>query len=214
MKRFALGMVLMGALAAAAGAGPLLQADVQSYAPDGANRIKIEFPVGKFTLEGDDGRTIRVQLRIDCKDADADECQAAARRIRLDHSSSGGMFRLEFSGVGKNWSRRHTTVEAHVLVPRALAAELNMGVGSANVTGMRRDIDVELGVGELNVRAARADTRRVDAEAGVGGASIDARAGDVRERGFIGHTARWTDGPGNAVIRAQVGVGQSSVSLR
>ena len=214
MRRLALGMALLGAFAAPACASQLLQADVQSYAPGGASRIKIEFPVGTFALEGDDGQTIRVQVWIDCKDAESDECREAARRIRLDHSSSGGVFRLEFSGVNKNWSRHHTTVEAHVLVPRAFAAELNMGVGSASVSGMRRDLDLELGVGELSVRMARADTRRADAEAGVGEARIDTRAGDVRERGFIGHSARWSDGPGSAVIRAHVGVGKAAVSLR
>ena len=191
-----------------------LQAEPRTYELEGANRIKIEFPAGKFTLEGDDGLTVRVQVRVDCKDTEYADCQNEARRIRIDHSSQGGVFRLEFSGAKKNWSNRHITVEAHVLVPRALAAELNMGVGSVSVMGLRRDLDVELGVGELKVRAAQADIRRVDVESGVGDASIDTHAGRVHERGFIGHTARWNEGSGNSVVRAHVGVGEATVSLR
>lgn len=114
-------------------------------------------------------------MRVDCKDTEYADCQNEARRIRIDHTSQGGVFRLEFSGAKKNWSNRHITVEAHVLVPRALAAELNMGVGSASVIGLRRDLDVELGVGELKVRAAQADIRRVDAESGVGEATVSLR---------------------------------------
>lgn len=214
MKRLALTLALATAFAAPAFADQYLQADPRTYELEGAHRIKIEFPVGKFTLEGDDGQTVRVQVRVDCKDTEYGDCQDEARRIRIDHATEGGVFRLEFSGVKKNWSNRHITVEAHVLVPRALAAELNMGVGSASVLGLRRDLDLELGVGELKVHASQNDIRRVDAESGVGDASIDTHDGRVHERGFIGHAAHWNEGSGNSVVRAHVGVGEASVSLR
>jgi len=218
MQRLALSLCL--ALAAAlAVAGPVraqdyLQADPKTFDLEGARRIRIEFPVGSFTLEGDDGQTVRVLVRVSCKGTEFADCRAEARRIRIDHSVGGGAFRLEFSGVHKDWSGHHVTVEARVLVPRQLAAELNMGVGKAEVTGMHRDLDIEMGVGELSVRGEESKYRDVEAESGVGDASIETRRGRVRERGFIGHSARWNDGGGTSFIRAHVGVGQATVDLR
>jgi len=214
MKRTCLALALLVTLSAPARAGDYLQADPKTFDLDGAKRIRIEFPIGKFTLEGDDGQTVRVQVRVDCKDEDYEDCKDEARRIRVDHSAGGGQFRLEFSGIRRDWSGHHVSVEAHVLVPRSIAAEVNMGVGKADVIGMRRDLDLELGVGEMSVRAQQADFRNVEAEAGVGDAAIETREGRVRERGFIGHSARWSDGGGANSIRVHVGVGQATVDLR
>ena len=214
MKRASLAVALAALLAAPAWARDVLQADPRIYAVEGASRIRIEFPVGTLTLEGDDGQTIRVQVRVDCKGIDTEDCRDDARRIRIDHGTSGNVFRLEFSGIRKNWSGHHVSVEVHILVPRALAAELNMGVGKAQVSGLERDLDVELGVGELSVRGVQAHYRDVEAESGVGDASIETRGGRIRERGFIGHSAHWGEGVGTSLIRAHVGVGEATVDLR
>ena len=214
MKRLYFVLAMTAVLAPAAHADAYLQAEPRTFELEGAKRVRVEFPIGKFTLEGDDGPTIRVQVRVDCKDSGYEDCKANARRIRIDHSVNGNVFRLEFSGISKNWSGSHMTVEAHVLVPRSLAAELNMGVGKADVAGIERDLDLELGVGELAVRGSQAHFRDVEAESGVGDATIETRLGRVRERGFIGHSARWSEGGGTSFIRAHVGVGQASVDLR
>ncbi len=214
MKRACLAIVLATALAGPVRADDYLEAEPKTFDLEGAKRIRIEFPVGRMTVEGDDGRTVRVQVRVDCKNTDEDDCRHEARRVRVDHSVAGSLFRLDFSGVRKDWSGHHITVVAHVLVPRSIAAELNMGVGKADVTGMRRDLDLELGVGEMTVRAEQASYRDVEAEAGVGDAVIETRQGHVRERGFIGHTARWNDGTGSSFVRVHVGVGQATVELR
>src|SRR5437773_1845322 len=182
MKRACLAAALAVTLAAPVRADDYLEAEPKTFDLEGAKRIRIEFPIGRFTLEGDDGQTVRVQVRVDCRNTDYSDCKAEARRIRVDHSVASGKFRLDFSGVHKDWAGHHVSVEAHVLVPRSIAAELNMGVGRADVIGLRRDLDLELGVGELSVRAQQADFRDVEAEAGVGDAAIETRQGHVHER--------------------------------
>lgn len=214
MKRLCTGLALAMLFATAARADDYLQAEPRAFDLEGARHIRIEFPIGKFTLEGDDGQNVRVQVRIDCKDTDYDDCKDEARRVRIDHTTSGSVFRLEFSGVHKDWAGRHITVEAHVLVPHALAASLNMGVGKCDVTGMTRDLELEMGVGELHVRGEQTDYRDAEAESGVGDASIDTRDGRIRERGFIGHEAHWSEGRGAGSIRAHVGVGEANIDLR
>src|SRR5262245_19947643 len=119
-------LALAAALVSPAAAESYLQAEPKTFEVEGAKRIRTEFPIGAVKLEGDDGSTVRVQVRIDCKNEDYEDCKDAARRVRIDHSVTGDQFRLEFSGIHKDWSGRHVTVHAHVLVPRTLAADLNM----------------------------------------------------------------------------------------
>jgi len=207
-------LVVTVALASPAFAEPYLQAEPQHFELQGARRIRIEYPVGRMTLEGDDGTTVRVLVRVDCKDEDEDDCHDDARRIRIDHDVRGDTFVLEFTGIRKNSAGRHATVETHVLAPRALALTMNMGVGDADVDGFSGDLDLELGVGKLDVRAREADYRDAEAESGVGDASIETRSGHVRERGFISHSAHWSDGRGASFVRAHVGVGEANVELR
>ena len=214
MKRVRLAILFAALLATPVRADDYLQAEPKTFDLEGARRIKVEYPVGKFTLEGDDGQTIRVQVRVECKGNDFEGCKTSARRIRIDHTVSGNLFKLEFSGLRKELSGKNITVEAHVLVPRTLAAELNMGVGKAEVSGLEGDLSLELGVGELSARGLQARYRDVEAEAGVGDAWIETREGRVRDRGFIGHSVRWNGGKGASFIRAHVGVGQATVDLR
>jgi hypothetical protein len=214
MKRTLAVLALMTLAAPAARAGDYLQSEPQEFALGGAQRLSLEFPVGELQLEGDDGSTVRVLVRIDCKSLDRDDCEREARRIRVDHEVTGRTFRLEFTGIRKNAPGQHVTAEARILVPRALAAQAHMGVGKATITGLTRDVDVELGVGELFVRGAESDFRDAEAEAGVGDVSLQTRSGHVADRGFIGHRANWSEGRGESSVHARVGVGHASVSLR
>ncbi len=86
----ALALALAGTLAAPVRADDYLQAEPKTFDPGGAKRLHLEFPVGKLTLEGDDGSTIRIQVRVDCKGMGYDDCKDEARRLRIDHTSSDG----------------------------------------------------------------------------------------------------------------------------
>jgi len=214
MNRFVAALCAVALVAPVARAGNYLQSDPQEFALEGAQRLSLEFPVGELRLEGDEGHTVRVLVRVDCKSLDGDDCADEARRVRVDHEVRDGTFRLEFAGIRKNATGRHITVEARVLVPHALVTQAHMGVGKADFAGFTRDVDVELGVGELTVRGAERNYRDADVEAGVGDVSLQTRSGHVRDHGFIGHRAHWSDGRGAGFVRAHVGVGHASVSLR
>jgi len=200
--------------APAARAGDYLQSEPREYSLEGARRLSLEFPVGVLRVEGDDGHSVRVLVRIDCKSLDRDDCEDEARRVRVDHDVNGGTFRLEFSGIRKNSAGRHITVEARILVPRALVTQAHMGVGQVEINGLGSDVDVELGVGELVLHGDERDFHDADVEAGVGDVSLQTRSGHASDRGFIGHSAHWSDGRGAGSVHARVGVGHASVSLR
>ena len=193
---------------------PYLQAEPREYGLEGASQLKVEFPVGTLSIEGDDGTTVRSLIRVDCREQDSHDCARQARRIRVDHHVSGGRLSIEVTGIRKDMGTPRVNVEMHLLVPRKLLSRLEMGVGKLAVTGMAADLEVELGVGELTVKGDQRDYTTVEAESGVGDATIRTRSGDIREKGFIGHTAHWTGGRGSGSLKAHVGVGQAEVTLR
>ena len=214
MRRIAVIAALAIGFATPAIGDHYLQAEPREYALEGATQIKVEFPVGRLTIEGDDGNTVRVLVRVDCRERDYEDCKRETRRIRIEHHVSEGRFALQFEGIRKELGSPRINVEARLLVPRKLVSRAEMGVGELRVSGMTSDIEAELGVGELTVKADARHYRDAEAESGVGHATIRAPGGDVRDRGFIGHTARWTDGHGPSFLRAHVGVGQVEVTLR
>ncbi len=201
------------ALAGAASADHYLQAEPKSFALEGARSVKIDFSVGEMRVEGDDGETVRVLVRVHCKSGSYADCSERARKIVIDEHVGGGAMTIGFEGVPKNHSRG-MNVEVRLLVPRTLATHAEMGVGRLEMTGLAGNIDVNLGVGDLDLRAEQRDFRSVNASAGVGDATVDARGGRTRGVGFVGHTANWDEGQGRSEITAKVGVGKVAVRLQ
>src|SRR6185503_15127457 len=105
----------------------------------------------------------------------------------------------KFKGIPKTESHG-LQVSARLLVPRALATRIEMGVGELKVREMHGQLDLDLGVGEVDVRGPEHAYRSARAETGVGDASVRTRAGQVRDRGFIGRSALWDDGAGAGAI--------------
>ena len=214
MRRAALAAVAALCVAAPAGADSYLQAGPKELPLEGASRLRLEFPVGRLTLEGDDGGTVRVLVRVECRERNYQDCKREANRIRIDHRRSGDRLVIEFEGIRKEFGSPRVNVQVEVLVPRELASSVEMGVGELRVSGMRGDLDLELGVGELSVKVDEDGYRDAEAECGVGDATIRTEKGDVRERGFIGHTAHWSEGDGKSIVHGHVGIGEATITLR
>jgi len=98
-------------------------------------------------------------------------------------------------------------------VPRALAVDIEMGVGELDIDGLEGDLDVELGVGEADIHASRALANHVSVDAGIGDAEIRGGGSSTRSRSFIGSHAVWTDGDGRSAVHLHVGVGDATVRL-
>lgn len=216
MKRWALAILVLGAccgLAAPAWAARhRLQADPQRYPVEGAGEIKIEFPLGHLSVEGDDGDDIRMSIEVRCDRGSLGDCQERARRVTVQRHREGGRLRFEFEGVPK-MNSRGLSIRAHMLVPRSLAATVEMGVGELEIAGIAGNLEAELGVGEMTVRCEQGDFRKVSAEVGVGDASLRTRGGRIQGNGFLGRELQWSEGRGPSVIRAHVGVGEATVML-
>ncbi len=210
-----LGWLTLAALLvpAAAGAEAYLEARPHDLPTDGIDRLRVQYPAGGLHIEGDDGTTVRFVVRVHCRHRSADDCQTEVSRLHVDHRVAGGTLVVDFQGIHKEPGVHDVEVQTRMLVPRRLAARVEMGFGELVVEGLANDTDVELGVGDLELRGSLRGFREAEAAAGVGDASIRTPGGTVHERGFIGHTANWDGGRGASSIHARVGVGSARIVL-
>lgn len=189
-----------------------LEAEPKAYALEGVRELSLDFPVGSLYIEGDDGTTVRVSVRVRCRSGSLSDCQERARKVVIDRGQTGTTLTLRFEGIPKTNSHR-LSVEARLFVPRALATRIEMGVGDLDTRDLSGDLDVQLGVGDLDIRGAAANYRAVRAEVGVGDASVRTQSGRFQGEGFIGRSVRWAEGTGPSSVRAHVGVGDVTVVL-
>lgn len=200
------------ALAVAAPAhAVVLQAGTKSYPVTAKHRVKLEFPVGELQVVANDDTNVRLSLQVKCRGGE-ERCEERASRLKLDSDDANGVLRLKVTGYPK-FNSGGFTLQGTLQVPRALALDLEMGVGELTVSGIEGDLDVELGVGDASIHTPRQSVRAVSVEAGVGDAEIRNAGSRSSSRGFIGRSVSWDDGPGRSRVSLHVGVGDAKVRI-
>jgi hypothetical protein len=210
--KYALTLAALGVLAAAPAHATVLATDPHIYPVTSHHRVRIEFPVGELKIHPSDGSRVRFDVRVRCRDRWDDRCEDWANQLVLDSDDDGGTLYLKLRKYPK-WHTHGMTVIGELSVPRALALEVNMGVGTLDIQGLEGDLDVELGVGDADILAPRARANHVSVDTGIGDAEIHGGGSSTRSRGFIGSHAVWSDGDGRSQVRLHVGVGDATVRL-
>jgi len=164
--------------------------------------------VGEFAVEAGDASKIQLQLEVCPRDGWMDGPETV-EKAELDVQQDAGS--LHLSVVDDEYKEKWTL---RVLrVPAALAVGLEMGIGEAVFKGLKGDIKVELGIGELKVEGAAADYGSVSGQVGVGDFTLRAKGGSSKEsRALVSKESQWT-GAGAAKIEAEVGIGEAEVGL-
>ena len=176
------------------------------------HRIRLEFPVGELRVISTDEPHVRFDIKVRCRNWSDDRCAEMADRLILDSDDTGGTLNLRLHKF-PHWNNHGMTVIGMLAVPRALAVDIEMGVGELDISGIEGDLDVQLGVGDAEVRALRSRAGHVSVDTGIGDADIRGGGSGTRSRGFIGSHAVWDEGQGRASVRLHVGVGDASVRL-
>jgi hypothetical protein len=190
----------------------MLATDPHVYPVTKSHRVHIEFPVGELRVLPSDEANVRFELRVKCNGRSTERCEEFANRLVLDSENNNGELRLKLHKYPK-WGSHVPTVMGELHVPRALSLEVEMGVGELDVDGIEGDLEVDLGVGEAKVRSVKLRSGSVSVQAGVGEATIEGGGIRTSGRGFIGSSRSWTGGPGRSSVRLHVGVGEASVKL-
>ncbi len=207
------GLLLAGLGPAAARADVTVRTLSQDLAVDGARQVGFHSQVGELDAEATDGDSVRVEVAVLCDEAHEEHCREVARSIDLEIRKSGSRLGIEVT----DWPKlrdRGLSVKAHLLVPRGLGLEVDMGVGEVSIRGLEGDLEVDLGVGEISVVAPEKAVRSVDMDTGVGEVDLVVGGHTTQGHGFVGGALKWKDGPGTATIELDSGVGDLRVELQ
>lgn len=99
-----------------------------------------------------------------------------------------------------------------VRLPAHLAVSMDLGVGEVEFTDFANDLNLELGVGSMQLNVAdNVDFESIHLNAGVGDTSVRGfDNGSDNERSFVGADS-WYHGDGEFVVEVEVGVGDARV---
>ncbi len=202
MKRMVM-IVLMLGVAAAAGA-ETLRSEHHAWAAGGADRLSFEVPVGDVEITGTDGSEVTVEMEIRCSSWFR-RCGDQAKEIELEQRTSGTTMFLEVKNYPHHQS--HLSVDLRISVPRQMNLRGELGVGDTELAGLSGSVEIESGVGDVEIHLPHQAVRSVHLECGVGSAEmrVEGRRVDVPGFLFLGHNLDWDDGRGDARIDLQGG---------
>jgi len=204
-------LALIAALAA-----PVAAADrtiAESYRLTGDQDVRLDFPVGELRFVGAEGDALEIEIDIRCKRSTA-RCRDAMEEIELVAHEGARRLTLEVDRHPK-WLWDSLELEGEVHLPSARPLTVDMGVGELEIDGLTADLTIDMGVGEVWIAMPAAAVRTLRVDVGVGDAN--ARFPDGRAEGsrslLVGSELFWDDGPGDARVHVDLGVGEVEVRL-
>lgn len=185
----------------------------QTFPVSGVERLALDLPVGEARILSEERDDVQVVFELRCE-PDRKRCAELARDVTLESSTRGGRLALELHGFAKG-PRRDIVFAGVVRTPAGIALGVDMGIGELAIEGLTGDVEAELGVGEMDLRLPFDTIRAVSLAAGVGETNLHLPVGrHTSERShLVGSETDWREGPGQADLEAEVGVGEVDVRL-
>jgi len=211
---FAFSAVLAAALLApaAAGADEIVRTLSKDLPAAGIDAVDFHGQVGEVQVVGTSGDSIEIEVALRCDTRNDRKCKESADRVDLEVRRSGDRVKIEVEDWPKLGGR--LSIRARLEIPKDRAVEIDMGVGEVSVSGIEADVEVDTGVGEVSVEGPESAFRSVNLDAGVGEVELVLGGRTVEGSGFVGGHLSWRDGPGEAHIEIDTGVGEIRVILR
>ena len=200
---------LILALAAPAAAKDVMTAS-RTFRIGDAEAVHVDFPAGDLLIAEGTGSDLRAIMTARCAHGGS-RCIQQAREIRLVSEIRGKRLNLELQGEPK-FNTHGLSIELRVEVPKALATSVKMGAGELEIRGLERDLDVDMGAGDVTIRMAETAVRSVRLKVGIGETALRSRGERHSGSGFLGKVLRWR-GQGSADVDVHLGVGDIGVTL-
>jgi len=167
--------------------------------------VEFEISIAQMDIEVYDGDVLELDLVIEAdrdwwifgrKDIDNVE-------LEVDRNGEQLKLRLDDNDIQQEWVVR---------LPAHLAVSMDLGVGEVEFTDFANDLNLELGVGSMQLNVAdNVDFESIHLNAGVGDTSVRGfDNGSDSERSFVGADS-WYHGDGEFVVEVEVGVGDARV---
>lgn len=185
----------------------------QTFSAADVEGLELELPVGEARILGEERGDVRVVFELRCE-PERKRCADLARGATLESSTRGGRLALKLRGFDGG-PRRDLVFSGVVRIPAGVALGVDMGIGELAIEGFTGDVEAELGVGEMSLRLPHDAVHTVSLAAGVGETNLHLPVGrHTSERShLVGSETDWREGPGQADLDAEVGVGEVNVRL-
>lgn len=179
----------------------------ESIAAANLSYIDFEVSVAEMEIEVYDGDSVELDVYLE---ADRDWWFFGRNDIddvdvEIDQNGERLYIRLDEDNIQQEW---------RVRLPAHLEVSMEVGVGEVELSNFANDLNLELGVGSVQLDVADVDFDTIHLEVGVGDVSI--RGFDTssdNERSFVGADS-WYYGEGEFEISVDVGVGDADVRRR
>jgi len=198
-------------LPAAAGDRKLVRSLGGDFATAGIERVELRLPPGSVRIEPSPDGRLRVELDVLCSFDDS-RCEERAEGLDLESSRRGNTLEVRVDGMsGVSSLRFH--VRGRVLVPQGKALEVDIPAGELKIQGVRGDLNVDVGAGEVGIVLHEDDVRSVRLGVGIGEASLSVAGRSIDGSGWLGQKVRWGEGTGTSRVLVNLGVGELDVTL-
>jgi hypothetical protein len=198
------------------------------------DRLELRIPFGEVEIEAVDGRSVQVRVEATCDPED--DCGNFLDRLRVESKIRGRTLSVRLEGVtfendihldgsddegdeGYGERRRHvdrhrkSSLRVIVQVPRSLRVDVKMGAGSLEIAGVGKDLNIDLGAGEIVVRSTDRSVGSIRVDLAVGEVQIH-HGGRTRDYArILGGPVRWNEGRGESGIDVDLGAGSVDVTL-
>ncbi len=184
-----------------------------SHALKAGQSVHIDFHSGDLEIEGGSGDKVEIELELECEWRRSD-CEDMLDDVNVTWRSSERRLFLDVEGLA-SWRRARVEVDAKIKLPAKAALDLEMAAGRVTIEGLKNDVRVDMGAGEIRLWMEQALVEGVSLDVGIGDAKFRGRDEYVsgRRTMLIGSEVYWDDGPGQARIDIELGAGDATVWL-
>jgi hypothetical protein len=170
--------------------------------------LVIDGGVGTIDIVPVAGTTLRIEVAIEGNRTGLLQRKRDVTDIELAQHLDNGELKIELTEDDFDDLEVHWTIE----MPAVATTSLNLAVGQLIARVGATALDVNVGVGQASVTAARIDTGHIEASAGVGSATVHGANRSDSQRAFVSENVDGF-GEGDFDIEVNVGVGEASVFL-
>jgi hypothetical protein len=170
--------------------------------------LVIDGGVGTIDIVPVAGTTLRIEVAIEGNRTGLLQRKRDVTDIELAQHLDNGELKIELTEDDFDDLEVHWTIE----MPAVATTSLNLAVGQLIARVGATALDVNVGVGQASVTAARIDTGHIEASAGVGSATVHGANRSDSQRAFVSENVDGF-GEGEFNIEVNVGVGEASVFL-
>lgn len=175
-----------------------------------ALRVELDLSIGELVVEGTDRDRVEVELVLTCRRDDLEKCRERANRIRLEPRVSKRIFSLALRRTPRE-KLFGIDAKMTVRIPSTQELEVDLRSGDVMVRGMRWNMEIDAGEGDVDVAHRHDLVGRVSIAVGFGSADLWISDGRIEGRGFP-KSVKW-NGPGQARIEIDAGGGNAVVRL-